>query len=108
MDPTKRCIKKVGMLSQPFHFSKLLKLMDFIDRNLAKNECEQSNTVMKKRAVYYSLVGQGIKSTDELDEYIADLCHILGVSRDSLCIEASVKALVAGAGLTSTNTVEYI
>ena len=83
-------------------------LMDFIDKSLAKNECKQNNIVMKKRAVYYSLVGQGVKSTDELDEYIADLCYILNVSRDILCIEASVKALVAGAGLTSTQTVEYI
>ena len=64
--------------------------------------------MMKKRAVYYSLVGQGVKSTDELDEYIADLCHILDVSRDDLCIEASIKTLIAGASLTSTETVEYI
>ena len=63
---------------------------------------------MKKRAVYYSLVGQGIKSTDELDGYIADICHILQVSREQLGIEASVKALMAGAGLTSETTIEYI
>ena len=82
--------------------------MDFIDKSLAKNECKQNNTVKKKRAVYYSMVGQGVKSTDELDEYIADLCYILNVSRNALCIEASIKALVAGAGLTSTQRVEYI
>ena len=40
--------------------------------------------------------------------YIADICYILQVSRDDLGIEASVKALMAGAGLTSTQTVEYI
>ena len=105
--------RKVGLLRHPFHFHKLLLLMDFIDKNLAKinsNLTDESTQhfTMKKRTVYYSLVGQGIKSTDELDLYIADICYILQVSRDQLGIEASVKALMAGSGLTSIQTVEYI
>ena len=115
IDFTKVKKRKVSLLHHPFHFHKLLLLIDFIDKNLAKTQpdlnSEQSTApsfTMKKRAVYYSLVGHGIKSTDELDLYIADICYILQVSRDDLGIEASVKALMAGAGLTSTQTVEYI
>ena len=60
--------RKVGLTQHPFHFHKLLLLMDFIDKNLAKSYSEQDNScddnllglkryTIKKRAVYYSLVG---------------------------------------------------
>ena len=63
---------------------------------------------MRKRAIYYTLVPQGFNSTDMIDEYIGYACQILGCSRSALGIEASPKALIAGAGLTSASTVDYM
>ena len=43
-----------------------------------------------------------------VDEYLEYACQILGCSRGDLGIEASPKGLAAGAGLTSTTSIEFI
>jgi DNA topoisomerase VI subunit A len=68
----------------------------------------KSLTTVNKRGVYYSLLGQGIKSTDELDDYITDICYMLEAPRSALGIVASCKGLLAGGGLTSLETIEYL
>jgi hypothetical protein len=67
-----------------------------------------STRTMNKRGVYYSLLGQGIKSTEELDTYILQVCELLEVSRLQLGIVASTKCLISGGGLTSNATIEYL
>ena len=56
--------------------------MNYVDSHLSKNEKEKVN----KRAIYYSLLGEEIKSTNELDSYIAEICFILQLRRKNLQI----------------------
>ena len=77
-------------------------LLDFIDQKLEERQ------KVKKRAMYYSLLGQGITSTEEVDRYLIDVCQLLETSRESLGVEASAKGLMAGGGLTSADMMEYI
>ena len=69
---------------------------------------EQDNSVVRKRAVYYSLLPQGFNSTDMVDEYLAYIFQLLTCSRSELGIEASPKGLLAGANLTSTDSFEFM
>ena len=62
---------------------------------------------MNKRALYYSLLSKGIQSTNELDNFIVDLCFILGASRQELGILASAKGLISGS-LSSSLDVDYM
>ena len=83
--------------------------MDYIDRFIASHglqapldgeELPETLRTVNKRGVYYSLLGQGVKSTEELDTYITQACELLEVSRLQLGIVASTKCLIAGGGLT--------
>ena len=101
IDPKHIRQKKVSMYNQPYHFYKILVLLNYIDGHL-----ESQITTVNKRAVYYSLLSQDIKSVGELDNYIADICQILHVSRVNLGIIASAKGLLAGGGLIDNFSVE--
>ena len=105
--------REINLLASPYNFHKVLVLLDYIDRFLVSHETssiidELRQCTVNKRGVYYSLIGQGIKSTDELDIYITQVCELLEVSRLQLGIVASTKCLIAGGGLTSHATIEYL
>ena len=98
-------VHEINMLGSPYNFHKILVLLDYIDKYLA---CKDNDFHINKRGVYYSLIGQGIKSTDELDDYITQICQLLETSRSNLGIIASTKGLISGGGLTSLKTIEYL
>ncbi|CDW83273.1 meiotic recombination protein spo11-like [Stylonychia lemnae] len=60
---------------------KLLVILDSIDQHLASHIDK-----VNKRALYYSLLDNKISSTDELDNYIEEICQILNLHRDDLKI----------------------
>jgi len=101
--------REINLLGSPYNFHKLLVLLDYIDRFLANNLSDPAAALkVNKRGVYYSLLGQGIKSTDELDTYITQICELVEASRLELGINASTKCLISGGGLTSEATIEYL
>ena len=94
IDPKYMGHHQVNMYTQPYHFNKILVLLNYIDQHLQGQIAK-----VNKRAVYYSLLSADIKSVAELDNYIADICQILHVSRVNLGIIASAKGLLAGGGI---------
>ena len=92
-------------MANAFTFHKIMTMLNYLDEWLA----EKRQTETKRlRAVYYDMIGLDFTSTDMVSEYLEYTCQILQCSRYDLGIEASVKGLIAGAGLTSLDTVEYI
>ena len=96
---------KVSLIQNPYRFNKILALLNLIDQNQSAENVQER--CLNKRAAYYSLLGQGIGSVNELDVYITDACFILGVSRSSLGINASAKGLMSG-GYTAQLGVDCI
>jgi DNA topoisomerase VI subunit A len=75
------------MLGHSQHFSKLLTLMEFIDSQLES----QGEGKMNKRAIYYHHKDKAIETQGELDQYIGEICQIVGVTRDDLRIVSLFK-----------------
>jgi DNA topoisomerase VI subunit A len=46
----------------------------------------QGDGKINKRAIYYHHKDKAIETQGELDQYIAEICKILGVTRDDLRI----------------------
>lgn len=88
------------MMSNPYHFYKLLTVLSQIDHQAHLQQ------TLNKRAVYYTLI-HSIKTTGELDDLICDCCFLLGCSRADLGITASAKGLYA-CSLTREQDVDFM
>ena len=65
-------MKTVRLVGNSFTFHKIVKFLDHLDRELVSRENMDVN--VRKRALYYGLVGDGFTSTGMVDEYIAYAC----------------------------------
>ena len=89
LNPDKIKTMSVTMLGHSQHFSKLLTLMEFIDSQLES----QGEGKMNKRAIYYHHKDKAIETQGELDQYIGEICQIVGVTRDDLRIVRFLKLI---------------